>query len=69
MRMNLFLTRDMEVVMRELSQNEIEQVSGGNPVLVMAAYVAIRYTAKRVVGGIATGMLGGATKGYLDSGS
>lgn len=51
--------------MIELSKAEIESVSGGNPVLVMAAYVAIRYASVRIGGALATAALGGATTGYL----
>jgi phosphoribosylaminoimidazole (AIR) synthetase len=53
--------------MKELSVNEIECVSGGNPVLVMATYVAVRYVASRMAVGIATGVVVGATEAYLDS--
>lgn len=55
--------------MIELNRSEIETVSGGNPVLVMAAYVAVRYVAVRVVPALAAGALGGATTGYLESDS
>lgn len=55
--------------MVELNKAEIEEVSGGNPVFVMAAYVAIRYAAGRIGTVLSTAALGGATTGYLESDS
>jgi hypothetical protein len=55
--------------MIELNKTEIESVSGGNPVFVMAAYMIIRYAAPRIGVVIATAALGGATTGYLEGDS
>ncbi|MDO9518676.1 MAG: hypothetical protein Q8K97_12675 [Pseudohongiella sp.] len=55
--------------MLELSKSELEIVSGGHPVIVMAAYVAIRYAVPRIATVTATGALGGAVTGYLESDS
>lgn len=55
--------------MKELSKEEIDQVSGGNPVIVMAAYVAVRYAASKIGAGVAAGALTGATAAYLENNS
>jgi hypothetical protein len=55
--------------MVELSREEIDTVSGGNPVLLIAAYVTVRYAASRIAVGFATGAIGGLTTGYLEGDS
>lgn len=53
--------------MRELKSDEIMAVSGGNPAVVAAVYVAVRYAARHIGYTVATGALGGAVAGYLQS--
>ncbi|MEX0738537.1 MAG: hypothetical protein WD071_04275 [Pseudohongiella sp.] len=55
--------------MRELSKEEVNLVAGGNPVLVMAAYVTVRYAARQIGAAVATGALTGATGAYLENNS
>ncbi len=55
--------------MRVLENDEILNVSGGNPAVAAAVYVAVRYAVQRIGGAIATGALGGATAGYLSDDS
>lgn len=55
--------------MLELSKSEIAEVGGGNPVAVIVVYAVVRYAAPRIAAALATGALGGATTGYLESDS
>jgi hypothetical protein len=66
---SLYQIHRRKPIVVELNQAEVKRVTGGNPVIVMAAYVAARYFATRVGAGLATGALGGATTGYLESDS
>lgn len=53
--------------MKELTADEIVCINGGNPVFVIAAYVAVRYVAARIGAGVATGVVVGITEAYLES--
>ena len=49
----------------ELTDEELDQVSGGNPIVVAAVVVGVRWAVRRVAKAAVGGFVGGAVGGYL----
>ena len=49
----------------ELTDEELDQVSGGNPIVVVAVVVGVRWAVRRVAKAAVGGGVSGAVGGYL----